>query len=124
MRIGLFGSVGLPNLGDEAILDKNIEFYRNLYGEDVEFTIFTKNSNYTTLQFINTPIKIVALDFLNELTKINNYSYESLKKNVEFLLDDYQCENVDTELLYLKKIFKVYFFRYRLFTFNWGRISF
>lgn len=109
MRIGLFGSVGLPNLGDEAILEKNIEFYRNLYGEDVEFTIFTKNSNYTTLQFINTPIKIVSLDFLNELTKINNYSYESLKKNVEFLLDNYQYENVDTELLLLKRSLKYIF---------------
>lgn len=69
IRIGLFGAIGLPNLGDEAILQKNIDLYEKIYGSEVELYIFSKDASYTSLKTADKKCKIYSVDFIHQISK-------------------------------------------------------
>lgn len=85
-KVLLIGSIGNPNVGDEAILESNLELINNIYDGNVQFYIMTKNSAYTSLLFKDTSYKIVCCDFLHRLSVLNNYDRKKIENEIRNII--------------------------------------
>lgn len=80
-RIALIGAIANPNVGDEAILESNLQKLYKLFGNNCKIYIFTKDSTYTALYSSYTDV-IVPIDYLHRITQ--NCSYDIGKMKTEF----------------------------------------
>ena len=84
-RIALLGATGNPNLGDEAVLETNIQKIRNMYGDSCLIYVFSKDPSYTSLcNGDNCNIKVV--DYLHQYTIACGYDVSKMKGlEIDFL---------------------------------------
>ena len=86
-KIALFGAVGNPNVGDEAILEANIQKIKNIYGNRCIIYVFTKDATYTSL-YCGKEANIVSVDYLHQYTVSCGYDVFVMKQNEEQLFED------------------------------------
>ena len=61
MIISIFASIWSENLWDELILKNEIKILEEKYWKDVEFKVFTNNTDYVFFQKYNIFIYIVTI---------------------------------------------------------------
>lgn len=87
-RIALLGALGNPNLGDEAILEANLQRIRKIYGDNCKVYVFTKDASYTSLWSSFGSTQIISVDYLHDFTVQNHYDIEEMKAHKDELLND------------------------------------
>ena len=102
-KIGLLGAIGLPNLGDEAILRSNLLQIKKLFGSNAEIYVFTRNSSISSLMDMPENLKIHYISFLHD------FIVENLDKigDTQLLFDAFnsQCKS-NKNLKSLLEIFR------------------
>ena len=67
--IAIFGAFGVPNVGDDAILQANLEWIESRYGSNCRVYIFTKDATYTSL-YIKTRLNIIPVTYIHDVIKL------------------------------------------------------
>ena len=101
-KIGLLGAIGLPNMGDEAILKANLSHIEKNFGTQAEVYVFTKNASLTSSMYNNSTMKIHCISFLHD------FILENLDKimDVRLLLKNFDEQSEKNyNLKVLNKIF-------------------
>lgn len=79
--IALFGAIANPNIGDEAILESNLQLIYRMYGNDCSVYVFTKDASYTSLyNNCNFKIKFIPITYLHEITIEANFDPKIIDK--------------------------------------------
>lgn len=86
-RVGLLGAIGNPNVGDEAVLETNIQKIKKMYGDNCEITIFTKDASYTSMVLASYS-NIVVVDYLHQFTVSCNYDIHVMKEKESCLFKE------------------------------------
>lgn len=89
-KIALIGAIANPNLGDEALLQANLQLINKIYGKYATVYIFTKNASYTSLyeNFSTTmDIDIIPVSFLHQITVKANYDVNKMRDYSRELFD-------------------------------------
>ncbi len=85
-RVALLGAIGNPNIGDEAVLESNIQKIRSMYGDSCLIYVFSKDPSYTSLcNGDNSNVKVV--DYLHQFTIACDYDVSKMKNLENDLLD-------------------------------------
>ncbi len=85
-RIALIGAIANPNVGDEAIVEANLQKIRKMYGENCKIYVFTKDAAYTSF-YTGGDGKIIPVDYLHRFTIECGYNVDLMKKRMEGLID-------------------------------------
>ena len=80
--IAIFGAFGVPNVGDDAILQANLEWIESRYGSNCRVYIFTKDATYTSL-YIKTRLNIVPVTYIHDVTKSQWYDSDKIENELE-----------------------------------------
>lgn len=86
-RIALMGSLGNPNIGDEAVLLANIKKLEKQYGDNCKIYVFTKDASYTSMFCSQGSEQIIAVDYLHQFTKECGYDIEVMKQKQDELVE-------------------------------------
>lgn len=89
--IAIFGAFGLPNVGDDAILQANLEWIESRYGYNCRVYIFTKDATYTSL-YAKTRLNIVPVTYIHDITKSQWYNSEKIENE----LNQIKIGNINT----------------------------
>lgn len=100
-RVALVGAVGNPNVGDEAILTRNIEKIRKMYGDHCIIYVFSKDAAYTSLYNAEDG-NIVVTDYLHKFTLSCQYDISIMeRKSDEFLnYPEHHIYNMEYEAIH------------------------
>ena len=105
-RIALIGAIANPNIGDEAILEANLQKIKKMYGDNCKVYVFTKDSSYTAM-YNSLTTSIVPVDYLHRITKACQYNIENLEKELSQILKFSDSDGPDNFLYkILHDIFK------------------
>ena len=105
-RIALMGSIANPNVGDEAIVEANLQRIRKMYGNNCKVYIFTKDASYTSL-YTNSVGNIVPVDYLHKFTKQCGYDVNIMKDKMEELITfSEEMQNPNIEYISLHNLMK------------------
>ncbi|MBF1742004.1 MAG: glycosyltransferase [Veillonella dispar] len=80
--IAIFGAFGVPNVGDDAILQANLEWIESRYGSNCRVYIFTKDATYTSL-YIKTRLNIIPVTYIHDVTKSQWYDSDKIENELE-----------------------------------------
>lgn len=100
--IAVFGAFGIPNVGDDAILQANLELIEYKYGRNCKVYIFTKDASYTSMH-LNTNLHIIPISYVHEVTRQEWYNPEKIEEKLEQIQSG-KDKSIGTEILH--KIFK------------------
>lgn len=104
--IALFGAFANPNIGDEAILEGNLQLIYEMYGSDCLVYVFTKDSSYTSLyNNCNSKIKVVPISYLHDISVKANFDPIIIDEIGNKIINTDDNENIEINLKVLKQIF-------------------
>lgn len=87
-RVALLGEIGNPNVGDEAVLETNIQKIEKMYGNHCEIYILTKDASYTSMVCNRLHKNIVVVDYLHQFTVKCHYDIHLMKEKENCLFTD------------------------------------
>ena len=100
-RVALVGAVGNPNVGDEAILTRNIEKICKMYGDNCKIYVLSKDAAYTSLYNAEDG-NIIVSDYLHKFTLSCKYDISIMeRKSDEFLnYPEHHIYNMEYEAIH------------------------
>lgn len=111
IKIGLFGAVGVPNLGDEAILKSNIKLLNILFDKQCEIYVFTKDASYTSMYTQPLYDNVKAVDYLHQFVfenknQIGNDGFfiNKLNEVSNIITNEYKVNDIFKKLDYIQFI--------------------
>lgn len=80
--IAIFGAFGIPNVGDDAILQANLDLIEHKYGRNCRVYVFTKDASYTAL-YNTSNLHVIPVSYVHEVTKQEAYDFEKIEEKLE-----------------------------------------
>lgn len=111
IKIGLFGAIGVPNLGDEAILKSNIMMLNKLFDKQCEIYIFTKDSSFTSMYTQPLYGNVKAVDYLHQFVFENkeeigheDFFISKLNEVIDISTNEFKINAIFKKLDYIQFI--------------------
>lgn len=104
IKIALLGATANPNLGDEAVLEANLNLINEMYHDKAKIYIFTKNASFTSLYTSlkkEYEVEIVPISYLHQITLDAGYDIQKIEKIKErlFSLQESLSDNLIAQSL-------------------------
>lgn len=104
IKIALLGATANPNLGDEAVLEANLDLINEMYHDKAKVYIFTKNASFTSLYTSlkkEYEIEIVPISYLHQITLDAGYDIQKIVKTKDqlFTLQESLSDNLIAQSL-------------------------
>ena len=78
-KIALFGAIANPNVGDEAILNANLQMIYRMYGNNCKVYIFSKNASFSAQYSTYRDMQIICVDYLHKISENTFFDIEKIK---------------------------------------------
>lgn len=105
-RVALIGAIANPNVGDDAILDLQLDRLERMYGDNYKAYIFSKDASYTIRFTQNKRGEILPVDYLHRISVNAAYSQDIIRKQEEKLLSLTADSEDEEQFAILHKIFR------------------
>ena len=98
-RIALFGAIANPNVGDEAILNANLQMIYRMYGDNCKVYVFSKNAAFSAQYSAYKNMQIICVDYLHKISENNFFDIRKIKEYGEKVLSYPENHDSSDELL-------------------------
>lgn len=85
-RVALIGAIANPNVGDDAILDVQLNNLDRMFGDNYKAYVFSKDPSYTIRFVQDKSGEVLPIDYLHRLVIESQFDIEKIKKREEELL--------------------------------------
>lgn len=111
MNVALLGSIANPNLGDEVVLQANLELLDKMADDIEKVYVFSKNASFTSVTTMLTEslkIKVVSISFLHQITLECKHDIQLMNKRFNEIMTYADSSDDCSNMLYssLLEVFK------------------
>ena len=106
-RVALIGAIANPNVGDDAVLDMQLNRLERMYGDNYKAYIFSKDASYTIRFTQNKRGEILPVDYLHRISVNAVYAQDIIQEQEKKLLEytGSSDEENESQFAVLHKIF-------------------
>lgn len=85
-KIALIGAIANPNIGDEAILESNLQLIQKMYDSNCKIYVFTKDASYTSVNNLDIRNQVIPVDYIHRISLNCKYDINEIEKEICNLL--------------------------------------